>query len=118
LIPNAGKTVREQGELLTAISSFNSDYYHQIHEVWPHTFGAHLFQKIRGHLDRMLLGTKEEWELSYSSAKTFLLHDAKKFSTLEGIYKKSSYFAGWFLKTARTPSLDPIDMNLFNSSNH
>jgi hypothetical protein len=75
------------------------DYYHQLHEVWPHTFGTHLFQKIRGHLDRMLLGTKEESELSYSSAKTFLLHDAEKFSALEGIYKNSSYFAGWFLKT-------------------
>jgi hypothetical protein len=75
------------------------DYYHQIHEVWPHTFGTHLFQKIRGHLDRIFLGTKEEWELSYSSAKTFLLHDAEKFSALEGIYKNSSYFAGWFLET-------------------
>jgi hypothetical protein len=81
------------------------DYYHQLHEVWPHTFGTHLFQKIRGHLDQMLLGTKEEWELSYSSAKTFLLHDAEKFSALEGIYKNSSYFAGWFLKT--------IESNLF-----
>jgi hypothetical protein len=57
------------------------------------------FKKIRRHLDRMLLGTKEEWELSYSSAKTFLLHDAKKFSALEGIYNNSSFFAPWFLKT-------------------
>jgi hypothetical protein len=81
------------------------DYYHQLHEVWPHTFGTHLFKKIRGQLERMLLGTKEEWELSYSSAKTFLLDDAKKFSALEGIYKNSSYFAGWFLKT--------IEGNLF-----
>jgi hypothetical protein len=69
------------------------DYYHQINEVRPHTFGTHLFQKIRGHLDRMLLGTKEEWDLWYSSAKTFLLHDAKKFSALKGIYKNFSYFS-------------------------
>jgi hypothetical protein len=45
-----------------------------------------------------LLGTKEEWEVFYSCAKTFLLRDAKKFSALEGIYKRYSYFAGWFLK--------------------
>jgi hypothetical protein len=53
----------------------------------------------------MLFGTKEEWDLSYSSAKTFLLHDAEKFSALEGIYKNFSYFIGWFLKT--------IEGNLF-----
>jgi hypothetical protein len=75
------------------------DYYHQIHEVWPHTFGTHLFEKIRGHLDQMLLGSKEEWDLSYPSAKSFLLHDAKKFSALERIHKNPSHFAGWFLKT-------------------
>jgi hypothetical protein len=75
------------------------DYYHQIHEVWPHTFRTHLFQKIRGHLDRMLLGSKEEWHLSYSSAKSFLLHDADKLSALEQIYQNPSHFAGWFLKT-------------------
>jgi hypothetical protein len=74
------------------------DYYHEIHEVWPNTFGTHLFQKIRGHLDRMLLGSKEEWEISYASAKTFLLHNADKFSALERIYKNPSYFAGWYLK--------------------
>ncbi len=80
-------------------STLRCNYYHQIHEVWPHTFGIHLFQKIRGHLDRMLLGTKDEWELSYTSAKAFLLHDAEKFSALEQIYHNPSHFAGWFLKT-------------------
>jgi hypothetical protein len=78
------------------------DYCHQIHEVWPHTFGTHLFKKSRGHLDQMLLGINEEWELLYSSAKTFLFHDAKKFSALEAIYKNPSYFAGWFLKTIKS----------------
>jgi hypothetical protein len=40
------------------------DYYHQIHEVWwPQTFGTHLFEKTRGHLNRMLLGSKKEWDL-------------------------------------------------------
>jgi hypothetical protein len=84
---------------IATICILRCDYYHQINEVWPHTFGTHLFQKIRGHLDQMLLGTKKEWDLSYSSAKTSLLHDAEKFSALEGIYKNFSYFAGWFLKT-------------------
>jgi hypothetical protein len=50
----------------------------------------HLFQKIRGYLDQILLGRKEEWELLHSSAKTFLL---------QIIYKNPSHFAGWFLKT-------------------
>jgi hypothetical protein len=53
------------------------DYHHLINEVWPHTFGTHLYQKIHGHLDRMLLGSKSEWELSYTSAKQHLLHDAE-----------------------------------------
>jgi hypothetical protein len=44
------------------------------------------------------LGTKEEWELLLTSAKTFPLHAAKKFPALEQIYKKPSHFAGWFLK--------------------
>jgi hypothetical protein len=46
----------------------------------------------------MLLGSKDEWETSYSSAKTFLLNDAKKFSALEEIYLNPSHYAGWFLK--------------------
>jgi hypothetical protein len=37
-------------------------YYHLINEVWPATFGNHLYQLIRCHLDPMLLGSKEEWE--------------------------------------------------------
>jgi hypothetical protein len=45
------------------------DYHYLINEVWPHTFGTHLYQKIRGHLDRMLLGSKSEWELSYTSVE-------------------------------------------------
>jgi hypothetical protein len=69
------------------VSSFCCDYYYQIHEVWPHTFGTHLFQKTRGHLDRIVLGTKEEWELLLTSAKTFPLHAAKKFPALEQIYR-------------------------------
>jgi hypothetical protein len=74
------------------------DYYHLINEVWPHTFGIRLYQKIRGHMDRMLLGSKEEWEHAYSSAKTHLLSDAEKFSSLEEIYNNPSHYAGWFLK--------------------
>jgi hypothetical protein len=74
------------------------DYHHLINEVWPHTFGTHLYQKIRGQLDRMLLSSKSRWELSYTSAKQHLLHDADKFSYLERIYTNPSYFAGWFLK--------------------
>jgi hypothetical protein len=74
------------------------DCHHLMNEVWPHTFGTHLYQKIRGHLDRMLLGSKSEWELPYTSAKQHLLHDAEKFSALEQIYNNPSHFAGWFLK--------------------
>jgi hypothetical protein len=74
------------------------NYHHLMNEVWPHTFGTHLYQKIRGHLDRMLLDSKSEWELSYTSAKQHLLHDAEKFSALEQIYNKPSHFAGWLLK--------------------
>jgi hypothetical protein len=78
--------------------TLRGDYYHLINEVWPSTFGTHLYQRIRGHLDRMLLGSKDEWEMSYSSAKTFLLNDAEKFSALEEIYLNPSHYAGWFLK--------------------
>ena len=46
----------------------------------------------------MLLGSKDEWELSYTSAKTFLLHDAEKFAALERIYNNPSLFAGWYLR--------------------
>ena len=46
----------------------------------------------------MLSGTKDEWETSYSSAKTHLLNDAEKFSALEEIYQDPSHYAGWFLK--------------------
>jgi hypothetical protein len=53
----------------------------------------------------MLLGSKEEWELLYTTAKTFLLHDAEKFAALEHIYNNPSLFAGWYLRT--------IEGNLF-----
>jgi hypothetical protein len=66
--------------------------------MWPATYGIHLFQQIRGHLDRMLLGSKDEWELPYSSTKIHLRNDAKKFSALEQIYQDPSHYAGWFLK--------------------
>jgi hypothetical protein len=75
------------------------DYHHLINKVWPHTFGTHLYQRIRGDLDRMLLGAKAEWELAYTSAKNHLLHDAEKFSALEKIYGNPSHFAGWYLRT-------------------
>ncbi len=58
-----------------------------------------MYQKIRGYLDRVLLGSKAEWELSYTSAKTHLLRDAEKFSHLEEIYNNPSHYAGWFLRT-------------------
>jgi hypothetical protein len=98
------------------------EYYHQLHEVWPHTFGTHLIKKIGGDLDQMLLGTKEKWELSYSSAKTFLLHDAEKFSALEGIYKNSSYFSSWFLKKIKgnlfLHGSVPAEQNQFSVAAH
>ena len=59
------------------------DYYHLINEVWPSTFGIHLYHKIRRYLDRMLLDSKSEWDLLYTSAKQHLLHDAEKFLSLE-----------------------------------
>jgi hypothetical protein len=49
-------------------------------------------------LDWVLLASKEEWELSYTSAKKHLLHDAEKVSSLDQIYNDPSHFAGWFLK--------------------
>jgi hypothetical protein len=59
--------------------TLQGNYYLLINEVWPATFGVHLYQRIQGHLDRMLLGTKDEWETSYSSAKSHLLNDVEKF---------------------------------------
>jgi hypothetical protein len=85
--------------------TLRGDYHHLINEVWPHTFGTYLYSQIRGDLDRMLLGTEEEWKNSYHSAKRLLLHDAEKYSALEAIYKKPSHFAGWFLRN--------IEGNLF-----
>jgi hypothetical protein len=46
----------------------------------------------------MLLGLKDEWELSYTSAKIHLLQDAEKFTFLEEIYNNPSHHTGWFLK--------------------
>jgi hypothetical protein len=74
------------------------DYYHLINEVWPATFGNHIYHKICGYLDQMLLGSKDEWEHSYASAKQYLLHDAQEFSSLEQIYSNPSHYAGWFLR--------------------
>ena len=90
---------------ITDTCILRGDYHHLINEVWPATFGSHLYQRLHADLDRMLLGSREEWELSYVSAKKHLLHDAEKFSTLEGIYSDPSHFAGWFLKN--------IEGNLF-----
>jgi hypothetical protein len=76
------------------------DYHHLINEVWPHPFGTHLYQRICGDLDWTLLGSKQaEWELAYTAAKKYLLHDAEKFLALEKIYGNPSHFAGWYLKT-------------------
>jgi hypothetical protein len=75
------------------------DYHHLINEFWTHTFGTHLYQRIRGDLDRMLLQSKAEWELAYTSAKNHLLHDAEKFSALEKIYGNPSHFSRWYLRT-------------------
>jgi hypothetical protein len=74
------------------------DYYHLIDKLWPSTFGTHLYQKICEHLDWMLLGSKDEWELSYTSAKIHLLRDVEKFTFLEEIYNNPLHYAGWFLK--------------------
>jgi hypothetical protein len=74
--------------------TLRGDYYHLINGVWPDTFGVHLYQRIHGHLDRMLLGSKDEWEMSYSSTKTHLLNDAEKFSAFEEIYQDPSHYAG------------------------
>jgi hypothetical protein len=46
----------------------------------------------------MLLGSKEEWEHSYTSAKKHLLADAGKLCVLQQIYDEPSHYAGWFLK--------------------
>ena len=83
---------------ITTTCTLRSDYHHSKHEVFPNTFGPHLFSKISGYLDRMLLGSKEEWELSFQTAKTFLLQDAEKFAALERIYNNPSLFAGWYLR--------------------
>ena len=90
---------------ITDTCILRGDYHHLINEVWPTTFGTHLYSRLRGDLDRMLLGSRDEWELSYISAKALLLHDASKFSALEEIYNDPSHFAGWFLRN--------IEGNLF-----
>jgi hypothetical protein len=46
----------------------------------------------------MLLGSKEEWDLLYTSTKEHLQYDSEKFSFLEQIYNNPSHFADWFLK--------------------
>jgi hypothetical protein len=84
-----------------------------MNEVWPHTFGTCLYQKIREHLDRMLLGSKSDWELSYTSAKQHLLHDTEKFSALEQIYNRPSHFADGSSKRLRATFffMDPCLQN-------
>jgi hypothetical protein len=74
------------------------DYHHLINEVWPATFGPHLYHNIRRDLEQMLIGSRKEWEEGYSSAKKHLLHDADKFSSLDQIYNDPSHYAGWFLR--------------------
>jgi hypothetical protein len=78
--------------------TLRGDYHHLINEVWPATFGTYLYHRIRGDLDRMLMGSKEEWLHSYHSAKKHLLHDAEKYSALEDIYNNHTHFAGWYLR--------------------
>jgi hypothetical protein len=74
---------------------FRGDYHYLMNEVWPHTFGTHLYQKNPWTFGPMLSGSKSKWELSYISAKQHLLHDAENFSALKQIYNNPSHFAGW-----------------------
>jgi hypothetical protein len=90
--------------------------------VWPATFGTHVYQLIRGDLDQMFLGSKEDWEDSYTSAKQHLLGNAEKFLALEQIYKDPSHYAGWFLKNIEGNLLlngsIPADQNHFSDAAH
>lgn len=75
------------------------DYHHLMNEVWPDKFGSGMFyQHLRPHLDRLLKGTKSEWEQAYSDASDILLGDASKFSRLEEIYNNPGYYAGWYVR--------------------
>ena len=74
------------------------DYHHLINEVFPEQFGIHKFTLISGHLSTMLLGSRNEWDNSYTSAKQHLQGDAEKVSLLNSIHENPHYYAGWYLR--------------------
>jgi hypothetical protein len=69
------------------------DYHHLIDEVYPDQFGIHKFTIIAGHLQTMLLGSQQEWEICYAVAKEHLQGDAGKVSLLNNIHQNPQYCA-------------------------
>jgi hypothetical protein len=54
---------------LSKLVLLRGDIHHLIDEVFPCQFGIHKFTIIAGRLSTMLLGSQQEWEISYAAAK-------------------------------------------------
>ena len=75
------------------------DYYHLLEEDWPKYFGSHAHHKIKPYLQKMLSScTEDEFPNAYISAIPFVQDNAKHATHLQKIFKKPSYFGGYYLR--------------------
>jgi hypothetical protein len=59
-----------------------------------------IFEHITGHLSKMLLSPfQEEWERNYKHARKTLSSDPAKVASLDKIYNKPQYYAGYHIAT-------------------
>ena len=79
--------------------TLRGDYYHLYTLVWPKAFGQNNFMRIKNFLKGMLEShTMKEWEGSYGSARSHLLHLPHLAEKLDSIHELPSYYAGYFLE--------------------
>ena len=79
--------------------TLRGDYYHLYTQVWPKAFGQNNFMQIKNFLKGMLESrTIKDWEESYKSARSHLLHLPHLAEKLDSLYELPSYYAGYFLE--------------------
>ena len=74
------------------------DCWHIIDEVLPTTFGIHFYTQIRGLLQTMLLGTREQWDACYKEICKKANRDAEAIEKITVVCRDPEYYAGWYLR--------------------
>ena len=75
--------------------TLHGDYCHLYNQVWPKLFGEHHFVRIKNFLKGMLESrTIKDWEYSYNSARSLLLHVPHLAEKLDSIHELPLYYAG------------------------